>query len=1039
MKRIFLRFAIVFLSYFYLYQDINSQQITIGRIELMPDMPYPYEMRDWKAVARNYDSLAFNLSASGQYLPLSTIIHNTINYPEHPTFSLQSYVGTNSPPGREAINLMPAVIGATLSGIDKSDQFGYNWVLMCEEFFNRRPEENVYLNGPVSSTGDDWWYETMPNVFFYQMNYLYPHTGHFDYQFVTVADRWLEAVKAMGGKDTPWQQAYMNYRAFNLATMKPLTTGVLEPEAAGAIAWILYQAYGVTGDPKYRKGAEWAMEFLDSLTSNPAYELQLSYGAYMAARMNAELGTTYDLEKMVNWCFDIGPLRQWGAVVESWGGIDVQGLIGEAREAYPGYVFYMNGVEQAGALVPLVRYDDRFARAIGKWMLNVANATRLYYSAYLPATMQDNEAWTQQYDPHSAIAYEALREHANGPYGTGDAMNGNWAETNLGLYGSSHVGILGALIDTTNVQGILKLNLLATDYYHSNAYPSYLVYNPYASDMTVMVNFPGGPFDIYDAVSNQVIVTNASGNTSITIPADAAIIAVLMPAGSTITYDLSKSLVNGIVIDYNSGNTVANYPPRIKAVAASDTLVTINYAITLYCTATDRETNDLTYLWETGGVIVGSGSSIAVISPASPSTVTYKCTVTDGGGLQVSDSVAVRVVEAINYPPEILSLTASDRYMELGGKDTVHCRATDPNGDPLVFKWTADAGAIEGMDSTAVYFAPGTEGIYYITCVVKDPSGDSVSKDLSVLVKDPANHQTGNLVASYEFAGNLLDQSSYANNGTPLNIDYADDMHGNPSQAVSFPLSTSMITVTNTEALNFRDGLSFTGWIYVNSFFDRESYIISHGNWSNRWKISLGNHTLRFTINGESGIKDLDMESLLETDRWYHIAAIYDGSFCQVYLDGSLDGFAPYVGKINTTTYDLDMGQSLPTQTGFDYKGRLDKVKIFNYGISHADVQNIYNEELSAINESQANEMNIQVYPNPASDVINLLLNNHHGTVVLNMINMEGIYVYGNSYSIPDSESFAITIPTGDFSPGIYLILINIGKEQYSSRIVVLK
>ncbi len=383
MTRYLFRSSIALLLIFSAYQEINSQQIIISRIEMMPNMPQPYEMRDWKLVAWNYDSLAFDLEATGQYLPLSTIINNTINYPEHPSFGLQSYVGSNSLPGREAINLMPAVIGATLAGIDKSDQFGYNWALMCEEFFNKRPEENVYLNSPVGSSGDDWWYETMPNVFFYQLNYLYPGTGDFDYQFVTVADRWLEAVKAMGGNDAPWEPAYMNYRAFDLSTMTPLEEGVKEPEAAGAIAWILYQAYYVTGDPKYRKGAEWAMEFLDNWGTNPAYEIQLPYGAYIAARMNAELGTTYDVEKIVNWDFDIGPLRQWGAMVESWGGKDVDGLIGEITAEYPGYAFNMNGTEQAGALVPLVRYDDRFARAIGKWTLNVANATRLFYSAYL--------------------------------------------------------------------------------------------------------------------------------------------------------------------------------------------------------------------------------------------------------------------------------------------------------------------------------------------------------------------------------------------------------------------------------------------------------------------------------------------------------------------------------------------------------------------------------------------------------------------------------------------------------------------------------
>ena len=606
------------------------------------------------------------------------------------------------------------MVGASLVGIDKRNQFGFDWVLMCEEFFNKRPEENVYLNNPVSSSGNDWWYETMPNVFFYQLNYFYPGTGDFDYQFVTVADRWLEAVKAMGGDDSPWEKAYMDYRAFKLSTMTPLVEGVHEPEAAGAIAWILYQAYHVTGDIKYRKGAEWAMEFLAGLGANPSYEIQLPYGAYIAARMNAELGTDYDVEKIINWDFDIGPLRQWGAVVESWGGVDVQGLIGEAREEYPGYVFNMNGTEQAGALVPMVRYDDRFARAIGKWTLNVANATRLFYSAFLPDDMEDNEAWTEIYDPHSVVAYEALREQTSGPYGTGDAMMGNWAETNLGIYGSSHVGILGALIDTTDVTGILKLDLLATDYYHNDAYPSYLFYNPHNENKTITINFSENQYDIYDAISNLVIISNASGSTSLTIPADNPVLAVIIPSDSAIVYDLNKASVNGVVIDYNAGIPVANFPPRIKAVAASDTLVLAGNEFILYCTATDRETPDLAYKWETGDIIIGSANQIAVTAPSTPEDLVYKCTVTDAGGLKVADSVTVHIVEFINYPPEILLMAASDRYLEPGDTTTILCRATDPNGDFLSYAWAADGGSVMGNDSISTYIAPETEGIYNI-------------------------------------------------------------------------------------------------------------------------------------------------------------------------------------------------------------------------------------------------------------------------------------------------------------------------------------
>ena len=47
------------------------------------------------------------------------------------------------------------------------------------------------------------------------------------------------------------------------------------------------------------------------------------------------------------------------------------------------------------------------------------------------------------------------------------------------VYSSSPVGILGAIVDTTNVKGILKLDCNATDFYASRPYPVYLYYNPY--------------------------------------------------------------------------------------------------------------------------------------------------------------------------------------------------------------------------------------------------------------------------------------------------------------------------------------------------------------------------------------------------------------------------------------------------------------------------------------------------------------------------------------------------------------------------------
>jgi hypothetical protein len=93
---------------------------------------------------------------------------------------------------------------------------------------------------------------------------------------------------------------------------------------------------------------------------------QLPYGTLAAARMNAETGTQYNIEKFVNWSFNKGPLREWGTIVGNWGGFDASGLVGEARDSGNDYAFQLNGVQQAAALIPMVRYDKRFARAIRK-------------------------------------------------------------------------------------------------------------------------------------------------------------------------------------------------------------------------------------------------------------------------------------------------------------------------------------------------------------------------------------------------------------------------------------------------------------------------------------------------------------------------------------------------------------------------------------------------------------------------------------------------------------------------------------------------
>lgn len=47
-----------------------AHQIAIADVEEMPNIPQPFKMWDWKQVAKNYDTLVFDLNAKGEYLPL---------------------------------------------------------------------------------------------------------------------------------------------------------------------------------------------------------------------------------------------------------------------------------------------------------------------------------------------------------------------------------------------------------------------------------------------------------------------------------------------------------------------------------------------------------------------------------------------------------------------------------------------------------------------------------------------------------------------------------------------------------------------------------------------------------------------------------------------------------------------------------------------------------------------------------------------------------------------------------------------------------
>lgn len=925
----------------------------------MPDLPSPYEMRDWKDVARKYDDLV--------YSTLVKTKSSSINYAGIQPILLESYIGGNDN-AAEAINIIPSIVGASLVGKDK-----LTWAQQTKEFFNKANQQNIYLNGYSSLSGNDWWYDVMPNVFFYQMYTQYSLDADFQTQFTTVADRWLDAVYHMGGTSAPWAAPNMNYRAWRMATMTGNAEGVLEPEAAGSIAWLLYNAYSKTGDKKYLDGAQMAMEFLSGLDSNPSYELQLPYGTLTAARMNAEQGTNYNVDKMLNWSFDRGELRGWGTIVGKWDGKDVSGLIGEANDQGTDYAFAMNGFEQAAAFAPIIKYDKRYARAISKWILNLANASRLYYSKYLATDRQDDYLWCTTNDPASVIAYEALKEQNNYAgnlplYGTGDAKRNGWASTNLGLYGSSHVGYLAAVVDTTDVEGILKLDVNKTDFYGQNAFPTYAIFNPYANSQQVTLSLGASSYDVYDAIAEQIISSGATGDIQITVPANEVMLLSYLPAGSSPVDNDGRLMIGDKIVDYHYGYNFT--PPfRVRSIASEETNYPFASAATIYASI-DNAPTTTSYEWYVNNTLT-STTQEGIFNWTTPSTEgTYSITLkATSGTAQATDSIKLSVWKIVPTPPNITGISQALPFFYEGDAIKMIAQVESAETEKLSYEWSVEKGTFTSTDSLLNWTAPD-DGIYKITVAVTNHFDLRSIFSMDVLVKAKQDGLT-NPVAYYPLDGDVKDYSGHGFNAQSSGVQPAADARNNPNSAYLFSNDNDIIFVPNQLALNFLDAVVLSFWINP-SQAPEESFILSHGSWEERWKVSIiPNGRLRWTAKTTAATVDLDSSKPLPLNEYHHVTVVYSGYSMELYVDGILDTFARHSGSLGQTTKPITFGRKDDVVTRYSLKGILDEVRIYNQILSPEEIatlKTLWHNEVVGLDDQET----LQPYPNPAAGVIHI-------------------------------------------------------------------
>ncbi|KAF5064421.1 hypothetical protein DSECCO2_284450 [anaerobic digester metagenome] len=543
-------------------------QTSIPRIEQMPELPSPLKIIDWKQKALQFDSLAFDFNATTPYAPYIWLDSARRNI-DQVTYGLYTVIGdVRQQPGRnngefhEALTSLNALVSAGLLGIDKTNQHGYNFVKMSQNYFNSDNGWNIVMNNTNPEVamlgggyGRDWWYDVYPNVLYYGVAALFPGVENTDNIQRTVAEQFYKADSVLQGN--------YDYSYFDYAQMKGMRNHIpWQQDAAGGHAYVLYSAYQKFGDERYLEGAKRATEALVNQKESRFYEILQPFGAYTAARLNAEKGTNYDVTRLLNHAFDGCQSKDgrygWGVIADKWGDFDVSGMQGSITDG-GGYGFFMNSVAMAWPLVPLVKYEPQYARAIGRYMLNVVNASRLFY----PDQIEDKYQWLPEKKniTNGIIGYEGVRKTDDlnnpaladvSPVAIGDGpkwVEGQPEESMFSLYSTSIAGVFGAIVNTTDVEGILMLDCNATDFYASYDYPAFLIYNPYGEARTISINTDGSS-DLFDIVSRTYLARNIQDTGTIEIPAGEAVVMVQLPSGTRLKAEGRKIKAGDAVIAY---------------------------------------------------------------------------------------------------------------------------------------------------------------------------------------------------------------------------------------------------------------------------------------------------------------------------------------------------------------------------------------------------------------------------------------------------------------------------------------------------------
>ena len=277
--------------------------------------------------------------------------------------------------------------------------------------------------------------------------------------------------------------------------------------------------------------------------------------------------------------------------------------------------------------------------------------------------------------------------------------------------------------------------------------------------------------------------------------------------------------------------------------------------------------------------------------------------------------------------------------------------------------------------------------------------------------------QTSFVAKEYTFnstLSNILGTEPFSGSNTS----YTSDRNSVANNALNITTSTAGTSATINTIPIGNQPRSISFWYKVSSNV-ANSAIFSYGTAATNRTFGMYIQATGRPVFQSFGTDQIFGTGSYVANTWHHVVITYDVTNVRIYMNGTLTDTKPFI--LNTGLSNIKFGNNSTNVN-------LDDLKIYDYAILQADVTSLFNNNTLSASNFQSNNLKFNLYPNPATDILNISLETELKSV-------EIYSLLGQKVLTTDKNQVYVS----ELSKGIYMVRVEDVNNGVSTQKLVVE